>query len=71
MLFADFKTESSCFWMMPYGFIDYKGSEVNDGLIGIIVILTPKSDHHELQDSHMDQEPLDLLKSDISGLRYG
>ena len=56
---------------MPDGFIDYKGSEVNDGLIGIIVIWTPESDHHELQDSHMDQEPLDLLKSDISGLRYG
>ena len=56
---------------MPYGFIDYKGSEVNDGFKGLIVILTPESDHHELQDSHMDQEPLDLLKSDISGLRYG
>ena len=55
---------------MPDGFIDYKGSEVNDGLIGIIVIWTPESDHHELQDSHMDQEPLDLLKSDISGLSY-
>lgn len=56
---------------MPDGYIDYIGSEVNDGLIGIIVIRTPESDHHELQDSHMDQEPLDLLKSDISGLSYG
>ena len=56
---------------MPDGFIDYKGSEVNDGFMGLIVIWTPESDHHELQDSHTDQEPLDLLKSDISGLRYG
>ena len=71
MLFADFKTESSCFWIMPYGFIDYKGSEVNAGFKGLIVILTPESDHHELQDSHTNQEPLDLLKSDISGLSYG
>ena len=36
--------------------------------MGVIVILTPESDHHELQDSHTNQEPLDLLKSDISGL---
>ena len=33
--------------------------------------MTPGTDHHEHQDSHMDQEPLDLLKSELSGLSYG
>ena len=56
---------------MPDGYIDDIGSEVNAGFKRLIVIWTPESDHHELQDSHMDQEPLDLLKSDISGLSYG
>ena len=39
--------------------------------MSIINILTPGTDHHEIQDSHTDQEPLDLLKIDISGLSYG
>ena len=71
MRLVKFKNESPCFRIMPDGFIDYIGSEVNDGFMGIIIILTPESYHHELQDSQMDQEPLDLLKSDLSGLSYG
>ena len=37
----------------------------------IIIILTTGTAHHEIQDSLTDQEPLNLLKINISGLSYG
>ena len=62
--------ESSCFLIMPNGFLDQRGSLENQGFIRIFIILKPRNDHHDFHESHTELEPLDLLKSDLSGLSY-
>ena len=55
---------------MPNGFLDQRESIENQGFIRIFVILKPRTDRHDFHDSHTELEPLDLLKSDLSGLSY-
>ena len=68
--FPTFKNESLCFLIRGHGFMDKRGSLENQGLTRIFIIMTLRTDGHEVNDSHTDLEPLDLLKSDFSGPSY-